>query len=54
MRRPSHLTPILSWIWLSYLFNLTSGATIILVAAFFFFASLLIDRLRKQRNLPLP
>lgn len=41
-------------LWLSYLFNLTSGATIILVAAFFFFASLLIDRLRKQRNLPLP
>jgi len=41
-------------LWLSYLFNLTSGATIILVAASFFFASLLIDRLRKQRNLPLP
>lgn len=41
-------------LWLSYLFNLTSGATIILVAALFFFASLLIDRLRKQRNLPLP
>ncbi len=41
-------------LWLSYLFNLTSGATIILVAAFFFFVSLLIDRLRKQRNLPLP
>ena len=33
-------------LWLSYLFNLTSGATIIMVAAFFFFASLLVDRFR--------
>jgi zinc transport system permease protein len=32
---------------LSYSFNLTSGATIIMVAAAFFFISLLVDRLRK-------
>jgi zinc transport system permease protein len=34
-------------LWLSYKLNLTSGATIILVAAFVFFVSLLIDRLRR-------
>jgi zinc transport system permease protein len=35
-------------LWLSYLFNLTSGATIIMVAAFFFFASLLVDGIRTK------
>lgn len=35
-------------LWLSYVFNLTSGATIILVAAFFFFASLMVERLRSK------
>ncbi len=33
-------------LWLSYSFNLTSGASIIMVAAFFFFLSLLVDRFR--------
>ncbi len=37
-------------LWLSYTFNLTSGATIILVAAAFFFLSLLIDTLRKKHG----
>jgi zinc transport system permease protein len=31
-------------LWLSYAYNLTSGATIIMVAAAFFFASILIER----------
>jgi len=31
-------------LWLSYNYNLTSGATIIMVAAAFFFASILIER----------
>jgi zinc transport system permease protein len=35
-------------LWLSYLFNLTSGATIIMVAAVFFFASLVVDRIRSK------
>ena len=35
-------------LWLSYVFNLTSGATIILVASLFFFASLLVDRIRRK------
>lgn len=35
-------------LWLSYLLNLTSGATIIMVAAFFFFVSLLVDRFRTK------
>jgi zinc transport system permease protein len=35
-------------LWLSYFFNLTSGATIIMVAAFFFFASLVVDRVRSR------
>jgi zinc transport system permease protein len=33
-------------LWLSYLFNLTSGATIIMVAALFFFASLVMEAIR--------
>jgi zinc transport system permease protein len=33
-------------LWLSYLFNLTSGATIIMVAALFFFASLVLEGIR--------
>jgi zinc transport system permease protein len=33
-------------LWLSYKLNLTSGATIIMVAAFAFFLSLFIDRIR--------
>jgi zinc transport system permease protein len=43
-------------LWLSYLFNLTSGATIIMVAAAFFFASLLGDRIRRKsrRDSPAP
>ena len=36
----------LSGLWLSYAFNLTSGASIIMVAAAFFFLSLLVRRLR--------
>lgn len=35
-------------LWFSYKLNLTSGATIIMVAAFAFFLSLLIDRIRKH------
>jgi len=35
-------------LWLSYFFNLTSGATIIMVAAFFFFVSLVVDRVRSR------
>jgi zinc transport system permease protein len=35
-------------LWLSYLFNLTSGATIIMVAATFFFASMAVERLRSK------
>jgi zinc transport system permease protein len=33
-------------LWFSYIYNLTSGATIIMVAAAFFFASILIERAR--------
>jgi len=35
-------------LWLSYSFNLTSGAAIILVAAVFFFASVLWDNIRNR------
>lgn len=35
-------------LWLSYTFNLTSGATIIMVAALFFFLSLLAERVKKR------
>jgi zinc transport system permease protein len=36
-------------LWLSYAFNLTSGATIVMVAAAFFFLSMLLERfIRKQ------
>jgi zinc transport system permease protein len=35
-------------LWLSFLFNLTSGATIIMVAAFFFFVSLGVERVRSK------
>jgi zinc transport system permease protein len=35
-------------LWFSYFFNLTSGATIIMVAAFFFFASLVVDQVRSR------
>jgi zinc transport system permease protein len=35
-------------LWLSYLFNLTSGATIIMVGAAFFFASLVVDWVRSK------
>ncbi len=35
-------------LWLSYSFNLTSGATIIMVAAAFFFASLFWEQLQKR------
>ena len=38
-------------LWLSYVFNLTSGATIILVASLFFFASLLVDRIRRKGSM---
>lgn len=38
----------LAGLWISYTFNLTSGATIIMVAAFFFFLSLCVDRLRPR------
>ena len=37
-------------LWLSYLFNLTSGATIIMVAAAGFFMSVLWERLRPRRS----
>jgi len=37
----------LTGLWLSYAFNLTSGATIIMVAAFFFFASVAYERTRE-------
>ncbi len=37
----------LAGLWFSYTFNLTSGATIIMVAAFFFFASLAYERARE-------
>jgi zinc transport system permease protein len=37
-------------LWLSYSFNLTSGATIIMVAAAFFFASLFWEQLQKRRE----
>jgi zinc transport system permease protein len=33
-------------LWFSYIYNLTSGATIIMVAAAFFFASILMERAR--------
>jgi len=39
----------LTGLWLSYLWNLTSGATIIMVAAAGFFAALLWERLRSMR-----
>ncbi|MCE5333559.1 MAG: metal ABC transporter permease [Desulfobacteraceae bacterium] len=35
-------------LWFSYSFNLTSGAAIILVAAVFFFASVLLDQVRNR------
>jgi zinc transport system permease protein len=35
-------------LWLSCLFNLTSGATIMMVDAFFFFASMAVDRMRSK------
>ena len=37
-------------LWLSYRYNLTSGATIIMVAGVGFLVSVLIDQLRTQRN----
>jgi zinc transport system permease protein len=37
-------------LWLSFSFNLTSGATIIMVAALFFFLSPLIERLQKRQQ----
>lgn len=42
----------LSGLWLAYTYNLTSGATIILVAASVFFISMIIDLIRnkKQQN----
>jgi len=40
----------LAGLWFSYRFNLTSGATIIMVAAAFFFASLVYERVRGQRE----
>jgi zinc transport system permease protein len=39
-----------SGLWLSYAFNLTSGATIILVAGAAFFLTLLVERWRKRRR----
>ena len=48
---------VLNWtftligLWLSYLFNLTSGATIIMVAAFFFFLSQGVKRLWKRKRI---
>jgi len=41
---------VMSGLWLSYAFNLTSGATIIMVAAVFFFVSPLIERLQKKQQ----
>ncbi len=43
-------------LWFSYLFNLTSGATIIMVATAFFFISLVVDRVRARlsRSSPSP
>ena len=41
---------ILIGLWLSYAFNLTSGATIIMVAAAFFFVSLLVEKVRRGRQ----
>ena len=38
----------LAGLWFSYRFNLTSGATIIMVAAAFFFASLVYERVRNH------
>jgi zinc transport system permease protein len=37
-------------LWLSYLLNLTSGATIILVAAAGFFIATLLEKLRRRRS----
>jgi len=37
-------------LWLSYTFNLTSGASIIMVAAMCFFISILLERLRPKRR----
>ena len=48
---------VLNWaftligLWLSYMFNLTSGATIIMVAAFFFFLSQGIGLQRKRKRI---
>jgi zinc transport system permease protein len=39
----------LAGLWLSYTFNLTSGATIIMVAAVGFFASLVLERVKTRR-----
>ena len=41
-------------LWLSYLFNLTSGATIILVAAAGFFTSVLWDHFKPRRSVDPP
>jgi zinc transport system permease protein len=40
----------ISGLWLSYAFNLTSGACIILVSGFAFFLNLVIDRLMISRS----
>jgi zinc transport system permease protein len=40
----------LSGLWLAYAFNLTSGATIILVATFGFCISIVIDAMRRKRE----
>jgi zinc transport system permease protein len=40
----------MSGLWLSYVFNLTSGATIILVAGAAFFIALAVERLRVRRK----
>ena len=42
----------LSGLWLSYVFDLTSGATIILVAGVGFFISLVLDFLKAKRTSP--
>jgi zinc transport system permease protein len=42
----------LSGLWLSYAFDLTSGATIILVAGVGFFISLVLDFLKAKRTSP--
>jgi len=42
----------LSGLWLSYAFDLTSGATIILVAGVGFFISLVLDFLKRKRTSP--